>query len=41
MGVGVYAFVVFAAGLATLFVDALAFTGFFVPARFFMARNLQ
>ena len=38
---GVYAFAVFAAGLAMLFVDALAFTGFFVPAHFFMARNLQ
>jgi hypothetical protein len=30
------------AGLGALFVDALAaFTGFFVRARFFMARNLQ
>jgi len=40
MGVGVY----FAGALADfglLLVTVLVFAGFFVPARFFMARNLQ
>jgi hypothetical protein len=42
MGVGVYVLAVFvAADLGALFVDALTFAGFFVRARFFMARNLQ
>jgi hypothetical protein len=41
MGVGVYVLPVFAADLGALFVDALTFAGFFVRARFFMARNLQ
>jgi hypothetical protein len=40
MGVGVYAFAVFAAGLGVVFA-AFVFVGFFARARFFMARNLQ
>ena len=38
---GVYVLAVFTADFDALFVDALAFAGFFVRARFFMARNLQ
>jgi hypothetical protein len=42
MGVGVYDFAVFAAGLGVLLAAfTFDFAGFFVPARFFMARNLQ
>jgi hypothetical protein len=37
---GAYAFAVFTAGLGVVFV-AFVFAGFFVRARFFMARNLQ
>jgi len=40
MGVGVYTFAVFVAGLGAVFA-AFDLLGFFVRARFFMARNLQ
>jgi hypothetical protein len=40
MGEGVYTFAVFAAGLEAVF-TAFVLAGFFVRARFFMARNLQ
>jgi len=45
IGVGVYALTLFALAWGAAFVAAFAFTGlfagFFVRARFFMARNLQ
>ena len=40
MGEGVYTFAVFVAGLGVAFA-AFDLVGFFVRARFFMARNLQ
>jgi hypothetical protein len=43
MGVGVYVLAVLSADFGALFVAVavFAFAGFFVRARFFMARNLQ
>lgn len=45
IGVGVYAFTLFAlafgAAFVAAFVAVFAFAGLFVRARFFMARNLQ
>jgi hypothetical protein len=41
MGVGVYALAVFADVFGARFAAVFAFAGFFVRARFFMARNLQ
>jgi len=37
----VYAFALFALDFGAVFAAAFTFAGFFVPARFFMARNLQ